>query len=79
MPGSIYIDLLNANKISDPYYGNNPNTVIWVANQSWIYTNLFNITPDILSKYKIIQLISEGLDTKVDVYSNSKMMESNHR
>eukprot|EP01084_Bolivina_argentea_P281135 480971_1 len=76
IPGSIYIDLLNANKIPDPYYGNNSNTVIWIANQTWTYTKEFNITNSILNK-NIVQLISEGIDTKADIYLNSQLIFKN--
>ena len=76
VPGSIYIDLLNANKIKDPFYGNNPNTEIWVANKSWTYTKQFNVSSQILNK-NVVQLISQGLDTKADIYLNDKIIFKN--
>eukprot|EP01084_Bolivina_argentea_P281129 480965_1 len=73
VPGSIYIDLLNAGIINEPYYGNNPSKTQWIANHSWTYTKIFNLSDSFLNN-NIIQLITEGLDTKSNIYLNNKLI-----
>ena len=76
VPGSVFIDLMEAGIIDDPYYGNNPNIYKSISNQSWTYTKQFTISAELLNK-NIIQLVSEGLDTKADVFINNKLIYTN--
>ena len=77
VPGSIYVDLMNANIIGDPYYGSNPDDYKWVAtNNTWTYTKQFTLSSDIMNM-RVIQLISEGLDTLAKVEINGELIFTN--
>ena len=85
VPGSIYVDLMNAGIIGDPYYGSNPDDYKWVAtNNTWTYTKSFSLSSDILNM-RVVQLIAEGLDTlamvhlnDVLIFTNDNMYQRNH-
>lgn len=77
VPGNIYTDLMAAGILDDPYYGWNPMIYQWVANCTWTYSKQFNITTDIFKK-RVIQLVSEGLDTAVDIYLNNVLLFTNN-
>lgn len=43
IPGNVRLDLLNAGKIPDPFYGKNNEKCKWVSNAHWMYERKFEI------------------------------------
>ena len=41
VPGTVHQDLLNHNRISNPFYGMNEEAVQWVENEDWMYRTSF--------------------------------------
>eukprot|EP01084_Bolivina_argentea_P234945 395497_1 len=79
VPGVIYIDLMNADILDDPYYGWNSIYYQWVAtNSTWTYSRDFTVTNNFFNSSKYIQLICDGLDTKADIYINNKLIFTNN-
>eukprot|EP01084_Bolivina_argentea_P281133 480969_1 len=77
VPGSIYVDLMNAGVIGDPYYGSNPDDYKWVVvNNTWTYTKTFTLSSDIMNM-RVIQLVSEGLDTLAYLSINDQLIFTN--
>lgn len=37
VPGTVHQDLLNHNRIPNPFYGMNEEAVQWVENEDWMY------------------------------------------
>ena len=37
VPGTVHQDLLNHNRIPNPFYGMNEDAVQWVENEDWMY------------------------------------------
>lgn len=73
VPGCVHTDLLAFNKIPDPFYRKNEQTVKWIENVDWEYTTRFNLSGEIAS-YPNIDLVFEGLDTYADVYINDSLV-----
>eukprot|EP01084_Bolivina_argentea_P123214 218359_1 len=71
VPGTIYTDLMRNNILNDTYYGWNPMNYQWVANQTWIYYKIFNITNTNILQNRVIQLTSDGIDTIAEIYINN--------
>lgn len=69
IPGSTYTNLLEAGKIHDPFFGENNDTVQWVAGKSWIFERSFTVPDDVLEK-KQVELVCHGLDTLATIWLN---------
>ena len=77
VPGSVYVDLMAAGVIGDPYYGTNPDDYKWVGtNNTWTYNKTFTVSADMM-KMRVIQLISEGLDSYATVSINDQLIFTN--
>lgn len=46
VPGGVYVALLAAGRIPDPYYGQNEKAVQWVPGKNWVFTRTFTL-PDV--------------------------------
>lgn len=71
VPGTIHTDLLNHNKIPNPFYRDNENKIQWIENKDWVYETIFDVDDHIINKDKIV-LSFESIDTYADVYLNEK-------
>ena len=72
VPGSVYNDLLNGNKIIDPYYRDNEEVTMEVALHDYEYERSFHIDEEVLCSDKLY-LYCEGLDTLCEIYLNEKL------
>ncbi len=73
VPGNVFSDLLQHNKIPDPFIGNHEEDVQWVSQTNWEYKTNFKVTPETL-KRKHIVLNFEGLDTYASVFLNDSLI-----
>ena len=73
VPGSNYLDLMEAGVIQDPFLGENEKQVQWVADRDWEYVHEFMVTPDLLKEDRV-QLVCDGLDTLAEVSLNGKLL-----
>lgn len=71
VPGTNYLDLMNAGIIEDPFYGENEKDVYWVAQRDWTYEKTFEVTADELKEEKIT-LICKQLDTIATLFINGE-------
>lgn len=75
VPGCVHTDLLNENKIEDPFYRLNEKDQQWIGESDWEYKTVFNVSKDIFDEQNI-SLVFEGLDTYADVYLNDEKILS---
>lgn len=69
VPGSVYDDLLNNNKMEDPYYRDNELKSLKLMENDYEYKCSFNTSKEMLESEDII-LHFNGLDTLADIYIN---------
>lgn len=74
IPGGIYSDLQNADILEDIYYRFNDIDYRWVANETWIYSNIFKSDEKHFDGNKNIELVCEGLDTFSTIFLNGHMV-----
>eukprot|EP01084_Bolivina_argentea_P281130 480966_1 len=78
VPGEVYIPLMNAGILDNPYYGMQPMIDQWVAKCDWIYTKTINIDQSTkLLDYRVVQLIADGIDSKANISINGKLVFTN--
>lgn len=73
VPGTVHEDLLRAGAIPDPYPGFEELKVQWVGNETWIYSRVFTVRPELL-KQEHVDLVFEGLDTLATVRLNGHVL-----
>ena len=73
VPGTIHQDLLNHNRIPNPFYGMNEEAVQWVENEDWMYRTSFVVTEEQLNRDAVV-LELDGLDTYADVFLNGALI-----
>lgn len=73
VPGTIHQDLLNHNRIPNPFYGMNEEAVQWVENEDWMYRTSFVVDEHQLSRDAAV-LEMDGLDTYADVFLNGALI-----
>ena len=73
VPGTIHQDLLNHNRIPNPFYGMNEEAVQWVENEDWMYRTSFVVTEELLNRDAAV-LELDGLDTYADVFLNGALI-----
>ena len=71
VPGTNYLDLMNAGVIEDPFYGENEKDVYWVAERDWTYEKTFPVTADEFKEERIV-LICKQLDTICSLFINGE-------
>ena len=74
VPGTVHQDLLNQEKLLNPFYGMNEEKVQWVENEDWVYRTSFQVTEEQLNRDEAL-LCFEGLDTYADIYLNGSLLE----
>jgi len=78
VPGTVHTDLLNNNKIEDPYYRTNEKDLQWIDKVDWEYKTSFDVDSLIYSKQNI-EIVFKGLDTYADVFINkTKIVSANN-
>lgn len=73
VPGNVFIDLLGAGLIKDPYYADQVNESRWVEKKNWEYKTSFECDQSLL-RNDHIDLIFDGLDTHASVFLNDSMV-----
>ncbi len=73
VPGCVHTDLLNLNKIPDPFYQKNELDVKWIESSDWEYITSFMVSGE-LAAYSNLDLQFDGLDTYADVYLNDSLI-----
>lgn len=73
VPGTVHQDLLNHNRIPNPFYGMNEEAVQWVENEDWRYRTSFVVDEQQLSRDAAV-LEMDGLDTYADVFLNGALI-----
>jgi beta-mannosidase len=68
-PGSVFLDLLAAGAIPDPFFGLNELDVQWVGEADWLYRCAFELPAD-LAGAGALDLCFDGLDTYATVWLN---------
>lgn len=73
VPGTVHQDLMRNGLLTNPFHGNNEDSIQWVENEDWEYRTSFNVTEEQLSRNAAIMTF-EGLDTYADVYLNGALL-----
>ena len=72
VPGDVYLDLLNAGLIEDPFYGRNYFDLRKFEFYQWWYTKEFNLPEEFLDKR--FKLIFHGIDTIATIWLNGNLL-----
>lgn len=75
VPGCVHTDLLNNDRIPNPFYGTNEHDLQWIDKQDWEYETYFTPSAGFLQEERQ-ELHFKGLDTYADVYVNEKLVLS---
>ncbi len=75
VPGSVYLDMLNAQIIDDPYFGENEKTVRDISYNDFEYERDFEVSEQLFAEQKVF-LVCEGIDTCADIYINNSFISS---
>ena len=62
VPGTVHQDLMDNDKLINPFYGMNEEKVQWVEKEDWQYKTTFTLTKEQLARQAAV-LRFEGLDT----------------
>ncbi|MFW6456911.1 MAG: glycoside hydrolase family 2 protein, partial [Planctomycetota bacterium] len=71
VPGSIHTDLMNADKIPDPFYRDNENNLMWIGESDWVYERTFSVDAELLEHDRVF-LRCDGLDTLATIELNGR-------
>ena len=74
VPGTVHQDLIDNEKLINPFFGMNEEKVQWVEKEDWQYKTTFTLTKEQLQRQAAI-LNFEGLDTYADIYLNGSLLE----
>ena len=69
VPGTVHTDLLDNDKIEDPFYRLNELDLQWIDKVDWEYKTTFLVDKEILGK-DVVELDFKGLDTYAEVSLN---------
>lgn len=75
VPGCVHTDLLNNEKIEDPFFRLNEHDLQWIDKKDWVYKTEINIGSEILDNDRVV-LDFKGLDTYADVFVNGNLVLS---
>ena len=73
VPGDITVDLYNAGKIPNPYFGLNHKEIRWTTEENFTYQTIFTVGKEILEKEEVY-LNFEGIDTYAEIYLNGMFL-----
>ena len=74
VPGTVHQDLIDNDKLINPFFGMNEEKVQWVEKEDWQYKTTFNLTKEQLARQAAL-LNFEGLDTYADIYLNGSLLK----
>lgn len=74
VPGTVHQDLIDNDKLINPFFGMNEEKVQWVEKEDWQYKTTFTLTKEQLQRQAAV-LNFEGLDTYADIYLNGSLLE----
>ena len=74
VPGTVHQDLIDNDKLINPFFGMNEEKVQWVEKEDWQYKTTFTLTKEQLARQAAL-LNFEGLDTYADIYLNGSLLE----
>jgi len=74
VPGTVHQDLIDNDKLINPFYGMNEEKVQWVEKEDWQYRTTFVLSKEQLNHQAAV-LNFEGLDTYADIYLNGSLLE----
>ena len=75
VPGSVYADLIENEKMEDPYYRDNELNALKLMEYDYEYLTTFDIDEDILLCEKVL-IRFHGLDTLADIFLNNNFIAS---
>ena len=73
VPGCVHTDLIDHQKIADPFFRKNELDVKWIETTDWEYETTFTLSNEIAAASNI-NLQFDGLDTYADVYLNDSLV-----
>ena len=73
VPGNVFSDLLDRNKMPNPFIGENEEKVQWVSNTDWEYKTSFQLDNETLNG-RHVELNFKGLDTYATVFLNDNLI-----
>ncbi|MCS6823843.1 MAG: hypothetical protein NZ529_06065 [Cytophagaceae bacterium] len=73
VPGTVHTDLMQNNKIPDPFYRTNEKDLQWIEKEDWEYITFIQVDNK-LAERENIDLVFEGLDTYADVFVNDSLV-----
>ncbi|MEO7414768.1 MAG: glycoside hydrolase family 2 protein [Opitutaceae bacterium] len=71
VPGCVHTDLRRAEKIPDPFWGNNEADLQWIEHRDWEYRSTFTVPKGFLEDEEA-ELVADGLDTVATVRLNGQ-------
>jgi len=75
VPGDIYHDLLCNDQIPDPFYRDNEESLLWIAESEWSYERNFDVPTELLEHDRVL-LRCDGLDTLATLRVNGEVIAS---
>ena len=74
VPGTVHQDLIDNDKLINPFFGMNEEKVQWVEKEDWQYRTTFTLTKEQLARQAAV-LNFEGLDTYAEIYLNGSLLK----
>ena len=71
VPGNVFLDLLAAGHIPDPYMGTNELALRWIGQCDWTYETAFERPGD---GADVLALVFEGLDTLATIWLDGRLL-----
>lgn len=68
VPGSVLHDLIQQQRVPDPYYEQNSKLAEWVPARTWVYRKEFEITEELKGKTAVLKF--EGIDYQSEIFLN---------
>ena len=75
VPGTVHQDLIDNDKLVNPFFGLNEEKVQWVEKEDWVYKTSFQVSEEQLARGGAV-LEFQGLDTYADIYLNGSLLKS---
>ncbi|MDZ7268967.1 MAG: glycoside hydrolase family 2 protein [candidate division KSB1 bacterium] len=73
VPGTVHTDLLAAGKIPNPFYRDEEERVLWIAEIGWRYRRSFHMPAEFL-RQTAVQLVANGLDSFAAIFLNGRLV-----
>lgn len=73
VPGVVHTDLMNNNKIEEPFGGTAEGRLQWIEKETWEYRTSFTPSAEAYGA-AVKELVFKGLDTYADVYLNDSLV-----